>query len=136
MNVSRTLLALTACLAVAGGCTKKIELTINNLSDTARPVQLSTPSETMTIGTVGPGGGRLSTVLKLETKDLPAQCRLAAGPGAEQTFAVTEDSPSKWWFRVTKDGKLAGPYGKYDEHVETEQTIDVTLPVKRTTVVK
>jgi hypothetical protein len=136
MNVSRTLLALTACLAVAGGCTKKIDLTINNLSEVARTVQLSTPSGTTTVGTVGPGGGRLSTVLRVETKELPAQCHLAAGAGAEQTFAVTEDSPSKWWFRITKDGKLAGPYGKHDEHVEADQTIDVTVPAGRTTILK
>ena len=135
MNVSRMLLVLTACLAVAGGCTKKVELTIYNHTDITRTVQLSTPSETTTVGAVS-AGSRLSTVLKLETKELPAQCRLAAGPGAEQSFAVTEDSPSQWWFHINKDGKLVGPYGKHDVHTETDQTMDVTLPAGRTTILK
>ena len=135
MNVSRTILALTACLAVAGGCTKKMDLTIYNHTDVTRTVQLSTPSETTTIGAVS-AGSRLSTVLRLETKDLPAQCRLAAGPGAEQTFTVTEDSPSQWWFHINKDGKLVGPYGKHDVHAESETTTDVTLPAGHTTIVK
>jgi hypothetical protein len=135
MNVSRTLWALTACLAVTGGCTKMIDLTINNHSEVARTVQLTTPSETSTVGAVG-AGGRLSTVLRVQTKELPAQCRLAAGAGAEQTFTVTDDSPDKWWFHITQDGKLVGPYGKHDVHTETEKTIDVTVPAGRTTILK
>ena len=128
------LLVLLAGVALAGGCMKKVDLTITNHGDAALALQLSTPDETMSIGSVGPGG-KLSTVLSLKKDDLPAQCRLAAG-SAEQSFMVTEDSPAKWWFRITKEGKVAGPYGKDDVHMETQETMKATIPMGQKMIVK
>ena len=91
--------------------------------------------ETMTVGAVS-AGGKISTMLVVKAEDLPAQCSLSAGDGTQQSFMVTNDSPSKWWFHITKDGRLAGPYGKNDVQAETEQTLDATVPVGRTTTVK
>jgi hypothetical protein len=135
MKLAKMLLGVLVCAVLVGGCTKKVNITIANHSDVTRTVQLSTPDETMTVGAVS-AGGRLATVLTVNTGDLPAQCRLSAGAGADQSFMVTEDSPSKWWFHITKDGKLAGPYGKADVHAETEKTTDIQVPVRRTTVLK
>ena len=104
-----------------------------NHSDVARQVQLTTPEGTSTIGAVG-AEGSLRTKLVVKNSDLPAQCQLSVGAGAAQSFSVTEDSPAKWWFHVTKDGRLTGPYGKDDTHTETDKTIDVTVPAGRTTI--
>jgi hypothetical protein len=128
------LMTVLASLALATGCEKKVQLTIANHSETARALQLSTPEETSTIGSVG-AGGRLVTVLKVKDSELPAQCRLSAGAAA-QSFAVTKESPDKWWFHITKDGQVTGPYGEKDVHTETEKTMDVTTPVGRETILK
>jgi len=135
MTFKKTLLmAVIASAALATGCDKKIELTIMNHSESARTIQLTTPDETSTIGSVS-AGGRMATVLKLKDSDLPAQCRMSAGAAA-QSFSVTKDSPDKWWFHVTKDGQVTGPYGKDDVHSESEKTIDVTTPIERSTILK
>lgn len=126
--------AVLASVALAAGCDKKIELTVMNHSETTRTIQLTTPEETATIGSVS-AGGRLATVLKVKDSELPAQCRISAGAAA-QSFSVTKDSPDKWWFHVTKDGQVTGPYGKNDVHSESEKTIDVTTPVERSTILK
>ncbi len=126
---------LAACTVLAGGCAKKVQISVANHSEMTRTIQLSTPDETATVGAVS-AGGRLTTTLTVKNSDMPAQCRLSAGAGAQQSFTVTEDSPSKWWFHITKDGSLAGPYGKDDVHSESEQTIDVTVPAGRTTILK
>ncbi|MCE5326689.1 MAG: hypothetical protein LLG01_09760 [Planctomycetaceae bacterium] len=132
MKSTRLLLvALVACAAVAAGCEKKVLVTVMNHSDLARTVRLSTPDETMTMGTVG-AEGRQSMTLAVKTSDMPAQCRIAAGTGSDLSFPVTDDTPSKLWFHITKDGKLAGPYGKNDVHTESEKNVDVSEPVRRT----
>ena len=136
MKLSKTAFAgILACLVLAGGCTKKVQITVANHSEMTRTIQLSTPDETSTVGAVSPSG-RLTTTLTVKTSDLPAQCRLSAGGSAQQSFIVTEDSPSKWWFHITKNGSLAGPYGEKDVHSESEQTIDVSVPAGRTTILK
>ncbi|HUS92443.1 MAG TPA: hypothetical protein VM695_11370 [Phycisphaerae bacterium] len=129
---TRTLLVLASLAggALAGGCTQKVDITILNHTDVSRTVQLSVPDETVTLGAVGPNG-RLSSTLAVKKSDLPASCRLSAGAGAQQSFTVTEDSPSKWWFHVTASGQLAGPYGKDDVHVETEDRGTIDVPVGR-----
>ncbi|MCE5278083.1 MAG: hypothetical protein ABFD92_10010 [Planctomycetaceae bacterium] len=126
------LVALVACVAVAAGCEKKVLVTVMNHSDLARSVKLSTPDETIPMGTVGAEGGRQSMTLAVKTSDLPAQCRIAAETGSDLNFPVTDDTPSKLWFHITKGGKLVGPYRKNDVHAETEKTIDVSEPVRRT----
>jgi len=124
-----SLIALAVGTAV-GGCTKKIDITILNHTDASRTIQLTGPYETETLGAVG-AHGRLSSTLAIKTSDLPASCNLSAGAGAQQSFRVTEDSPSAWWFHVTNTGRLAGPYGKHDVHVETEDGGTIEVPVKR-----
>lgn len=136
MNIAKLLLVgLALCTVAAGGCTKEIKVTIGNHSDSARTIQLSTPDDTMTVGAVS-AGGRLSTTLKVKESDLPAQCRISAGAGAQQSFMVDKESPAKWWFHITKDGQVVGPYGKDDVHTETEKTVDVSVPVERRTILK
>jgi hypothetical protein len=112
-------LALLSGAICAGGCTKTVKLTVMNHTDISRQVQLTVPDGTTTLGSVGPNSA-LSSSMKIKTDDLPASCNLSAGTGASQSFTVTDDSPSAWWFHVTKDGKLVGPYGKNDIHTETE----------------
>jgi len=136
MNLTKMLaVSLMACAVLAGGCTKKVQVTVANHSDISRTIQLSSPDETMTVGAVS-AGGNLTTTLTVKNSDLPAQCYLSAEGGAQQSFMVTEDSPSKWWFHVTKDGKLTGPYGKEDTHAESEKTTDISVPIGRTTILK
>ena len=127
------LVALVACAAVAAGCEKKVLVTVMNHSDLARTVKLSTPDDTITMGSVGAEGGRQSMTLVVKTNEMPAQCRIAAGTGSDLGFPVTDDTPDKLWFHITKDGKLAGPYRKDDVHAETDKTIDVSEPVRRST---
>jgi len=110
------------------GCVKKVKVTIMNHSSQPQTVQLTVPDGTMTVGTVS-AGGSLSHTLKVKTEDLPAQCNYSI-TGSSLSFTVDEDSPGRWWFHITKDGRITGPYGKKDTHVETEHksTIKVTVP--------
>lgn len=125
---TRTLvLTLLVSVMLLTGCTKKVQITVMNHSNVSHTLQLTVPDETMTLGSVGPGG-RLSSTLAVKTDDLPAQCRLSAEGGAAQSFVVTEDSPSKWWFHITGEGQLAGPYGKNDVHVETVEDANIVVP--------
>lgn len=135
VSVRMLLIAVVGALGLASGCEKQIQVTIYNHSDEAKTIRVTTPEETTTVGNVG-SAGRLTTVMKVKNSDLPGQCSLAAGPGPGLSFSVTQDSPSKWWFHVTKDGKVTGPYGRLDEHVNSEKTVDVKLPVERTMIIK
>lgn len=119
MKTTTVLLAAVMVAALATGCTKKVQLTVANYSDSARTVQLTVPEGTSTLGTVGPNGGRLTSMLTVKTSDLPADANLSAGSGASTNFPVTEDTAKRLWFRITQDGRLAGPYGKDDQHTET-----------------
>jgi hypothetical protein len=129
------LVVLAVCVVCVAGCEKKVALTIRNNSDLAREIQLSNPDQTVTVGVVGAGSVQRTT-LKVKNSDLPAQCSITAVGGPTQTFLVDEDSPDAWWFHITKSGGIAGPYGKNDVHVESEQTIDVTTPVQQKTLVR
>lgn len=136
MNATRIIAAgLLVSVLLVAGCDKKVQITVHNHTELTRTVQLSTPDETMTVGAIGPQG-RLSTTLKVKSDDLPAQCHLSAGGGARQSFMVTEDSPSKWWFHITADGTMAGPYGKDDVHTETGQDADITVPAGQRMIVR
>ena len=135
MKLNLLLVGLVACALLAGGCTKSIDVTVANHSEVARQVQLTTPDGTATIGSVG-ADSSLRTKMVIKNSDLPAQCQITAGPGVAQSFSVSEDSPSRWWFHVTKDGRMTGPYGRDDMHTETEKTIDVTTPAARTTILR
>jgi len=112
-------IALLCAAVCAGGCTKTVNITVMNHSEVSRQLQLTVPDGTMTLGAVGPNS-TFSSSLKVKKDDLPAPCNLSAGSGASQSFTVTEESPSAWWFHVTADGKLVGPLGKNDVHTETE----------------
>jgi len=122
------LVALLAGTVLMVGCVKKVKVTIMNHSPQPQTVQLTVPDGTMTVGTVS-AGGSLSHTLKVKTEDLPAQCNYSI-TGSSLSFTVDEDSPGRWWFHITKDGRITGPYGKKDTHVETEHkgTIKVTVP--------
>ena len=135
MRISHVALTAALSAGLLAGCSKKVEITIYNHTDVSRTVQATVPDETMTLGAVGPNG-RLSATISVKKSDLPASCHLSAGAGAQQSFTVTEDSPSKWWFHVTRAGRLAGPYGRSDVHVETEDRGTVEMPVKRRTILK
>jgi hypothetical protein len=111
--------ALLSAAVCAGGCTKTVKITVMNHTDVSRQLQLTVPDGTTTLGAVGPNS-TMSSTLKVQTSDLPASCNLSAGGGASQSFTVTDDSPSAWWFHVTADGKMVGPLGKNDIHTETE----------------
>jgi hypothetical protein len=123
-----TLVGLAMLAMLVGGCTKKVELTIVNHSEISRTIQVTGPEETMTLGQVGPNGGSLTATIAVKASDLPAQLHMSAGAGASTSFAVTEDSPDRWWFHITNTGTLAGPYGRKDVHVET--TEEATVEVK------
>jgi hypothetical protein len=112
--------------AVLAGCTKKIKVTIRNHTTSDKTVQLTVPDGTRTIGVVGKNSGMTHT-LAVKKDDLPAQCHYAAGAGASVSFEVSDDSPDIWFFHITNDGKLAGPYGKNDVHTETENRGKVEL---------
>jgi len=133
----KTVMLLVALVLVAAvsGCSKKVRLTIANHSDMTRNLQLTDAEETHTIGAVS-ADGSLTYTLKIKNEDLPAQCSLSAGPGSSQSFMVTEDSPDKWWFHITADGKVAGPYGKKDVHTETELRTDMEIQADTETVVE
>ena len=121
------MIAAVMLASAATGCSKKVELTVVNHTDVARTVQLTTPDQTLTLGTVGPSNGQLTGTMSVKVSDLPAQVRVAVGSAATNA-TVTEDSPRKWWFHVTSSGEMAGPYGKDDVHVETVK--DAELNVK------
>ena len=112
-------IALLSAAMCAGGCTKTVNITVMNHTDVSRQLQLTVPDGTMTLGAVGPNS-TMSSSLKVKKDHLPASCNLDAGSGASQSFVVTDESPSAWWFHVTADGKLVGPLGKNDVHTETE----------------
>jgi len=128
------ILVVAALVAGVSGCSKKVQLTIANHSDSSRSLQLTGPEETQTIGAVS-AGGRLTYTLKIKNADLPAQCNLAAGPGSHQSFTVTEDSPDKWWFHITAEGQVAGPYGKKDIHTESDLEVDMEVQADIETIV-
>jgi len=136
MKISHLMAVAVLCAGVfAGGCTKKVRVTIVNHTDVSRPVQLTVPDGTMPLGRVGPNSSLTST-LTVKKDDLPAPCNLSAGGGASQSFAVTEDSPAAWWFHITGAGTMAGPYREDDEHVETEDRGTITVPAGRRMLVK
>ena len=128
------ILVVAVLVAGASGCSTKVRLTIANHSDSSRSLQLTGPEETQTIGAVS-AGGKLTHILKIKNEDLPAQCNLAAGPGSRQSFMVTEDSPKKWWFHITAEGRVAGPYGKKDVHTESHLEADVEVQADVETIV-
>lgn len=134
-SIQLTVVALSCLVVLSAGCAKKVRLTIANHSSVSRTIQLTAVDETMTLGAVG-ADSRLTSTLKVKTADLPAQCNISAGAGASQSFTVTEDSPSKWWFHITRDGRLVGPYGKNDEHVETEDRGTIEVPIERRMLLK
>jgi len=131
MNIDGRVAAalVLACVVTMVGCTKKMTVTISNHSVHPRSISVTAPDGTMPVGAVSPNG-RLTHTLAVKTEDLPAQCTYSAGAGASQSFTVSEDTKSKLWFRITKEGRLMGPYTADDVHVETEDrgTIQVTLP--------
>ncbi len=127
--------SVLVCAAMMVGCTKKVEVTIANHSDHSRTVSLTVPDGTTTVGAVG-AASSLTHTLAVKNEDLPAQCNYSAGAGSSQSFALTEDSPDRWWFHITKDGRITRPYTKEDTHVETEDRGEVELEVHREMKIK
>ena len=120
MKTSHLIAVAVLCAGVlVGGCTKKVHISVRNHTDVSRPIQLTAPDGTMAIGSVAPKSVLTST-LAIKKDYLPAPCNISAGGGASQSFTVTEDSPSAWWFHITGEGRMAGPYGENDVHTETE----------------
>jgi len=123
------------CAAAMTGCVKKIKVTIANHSDVTRTVSVTVPDGTQTVGAVS-AGGRLTHTLAVKTEDFPAQCNYAVSGGGSQSFTVDEDSPGRWYFHITKEGKVAGPYGKDDVHAETKKEAEVEIRIPAGTVVR
>ena len=129
-------ISLLICAAMTVGCTKKVKVTIANHSDISRSINLTVPDGTMVVGSVG-AGSRLMHTLTVKTADLPAQCNYSAGPGGvSQSFTVTEDSPDKWWFHITAQGRMTGPYTKDDVHTETEDLGEIEVEVNTEMLVR
>ena len=119
MKTSHLVAIALLCAAVcAGGCTKTVNITVMNHTDVSRQLQLTVPDGTMTLGAIGPNS-TMSSTLKVKKDDLPASCNLSAGSGASQSFTVTDESPSAWWFDINPDGTLTGPFGKNDPRTVT-----------------
>jgi len=136
MKISHLMTVAVLCAgACVGGCTKKVRITVRNHTDVSRSVQLTVPDGTMSLGSVGPNSSLTST-LKVKKDDLPAPCNLSASGGASQSFTVTEDSPSAWWFNITGAGKMTGPYRENDVHTETEDRGTIVVPAGRRMLVK
>lgn len=135
-RITVVILALAVLPMLTLGCTKKVQLTIVNHAETARDIQVTTPEETLTLGSVGPNGGSLTGMIAIKSSDLPAQVRISAGAGANASFMVTEDTADRVWFHISRTGALSGPYNKRDVHVETEQDATITVKSEGTMVVK
>ena len=129
------IVSVLACAAVTAGCAKKVKVTIANHSAHSRSIDLTVPDGTTRVGAVS-AGGSLTHTLKVKNDDLPAECNYSAGAGSSQSFTVTEESPDKWWFHITKDGHLIGPLTKKDVHVETEDRGEIEVEVHRKTILK
>lgn len=131
-----TIAALAMLGMLAGGCTKKVTLNIMNHGDAAREIQVTTPDETMTLGQVGPNGGRMTHPIRIKSSDFPAQVRVSAGGGANASFMVTDDTADKLYFHISASGALAGPQTKDDVYVETVKDAEVTVKGEGEMVVK
>ena len=136
MNMMFRIMAVSvlACVATTVGC-KKVEVTVWNHSDNALDVRVTVPDGTMSLGTVGANGARLSYTIKIDNEDLPAHCSMSAGVGNTQSFTVTEDTKDKLWFHIAGNGRLAGPYPEDSEHVESETTTDIESTVRQETII-
>jgi len=127
MKTSHLVAIALLCAAVcAGGCTKTVNITVMNHTDVSRQLQLTVPDVTMTLGAVG-ANSMISSTMKVKKDDLPAQCNLDAGSGASQSFVVTDESPSAWWFHISAAGKLVGPLREGDRYTETEDRGTIEL---------
>jgi len=127
--------SVLVCAAMAVGCTKKVNVTIYNHTTSSLGISLTVPDGTLTVGSVG-AGSRLTHTLAVKTSDLPAQCTYSAGPGSSLSFTVDEDTKSKLWFHITRSGRLTGPYGKDDVHVETEKRGKINVKVRTEPVIR
>ena len=120
MKISHLIAIAVLCAGMlVGGCTKTVQITVRNHTDVSRPIQLTAPDGTMAIGSVAPKSVLTST-LAIKKDYLPAPCNISAGGSASQSFTVTDDSPSAWWFHITPEGRMTGPYGEHDEVEITE----------------
>lgn len=122
-----TVAVLAALGMLAGGCTKKVTLSITNHSDMTRDIQVTTPEETLTLGQVGPNGGKITHPIRIKTEEFPAQVRLSAEGGAHVSFTVTDDTKDKLYFHISGEGAMSGPHTKDDVYVETVKDADVTV---------
>jgi hypothetical protein len=119
--------SMLVCVALMVGCSKQVTLTVFNHSATARNIQVTIPEGTRPVGSVSAGGMIIHTV-EIKNKDLPAVCNCTAGAGASQSFTIDDETRSKLWFHITKDGALAGPYDKDSVHTETgDPDVDIKL---------
>ena len=136
MKISHLMAIAVLCAGMlVGGCTKKVQITVMNHTDVSRPIQLTAPDGTIAIGSVGPKSSLTSTLV-VKKDYLPAPCNISAGGGASQSFTVLEDSPSAWWFHITAEGRMAGPYGRDDVHTETDDRGTIVVPAGRRILIK
>jgi hypothetical protein len=131
-----TIVVVAVLPMLAGGCVKKVQLTIWNHGDTARTIQVTGPEGTLEWGQVGPHDGRLSEVLAVKTSDLPAQVRISAGGGAATTFQVSEDTEDHLSFHISHTGELSGPYRDKDRYVEMKKESEITVKSEGKMVVR
>ncbi len=129
------LTVLLTAMAVTAGCSKEVTSTIINHTDNSLPVRLTLPQGTQSIGTVG-ADSSLKHKFKISGDDLPARCSYSAGAGLSTPFTVTEDSPDKVWFHISKTGQFVGPMTKDDTYVHDEQTGEIRIKSSGGTVIE
>lgn len=135
MKTHTIVLGLTLAAAMAGGCSKEVEVTIRNHSAADRTLQLTVPTGTRQIGAVAPKSSFTHTI-KIKKDLLPAPCHYSAGAGASVSFEITDESPELWFFHITGDGRMVGPLREYDVHVEEEKRGEIRKTVERRMIVE
>ncbi len=129
------LAAVLTALVVVAGCSKEVTSTIRNHTDNAMLVKLTVPEGTRTIGKVG-ADSSMSHKFKIKNEYLPARCTYMAGVGLSSSFTVTEDSPDKVWFHISKNGQIVGPMTEKDTFVHEEKTGEIRLKRSGGTVIE
>ena len=128
-------MVLVLCAMTAAGCQKKVQITFFNHTNSVLPVKVTTPEHgTVPVGSIAGNGSQIRYTVRIKTDLLPAQCACAMGL-ASKTFTITEDTPDRLWFHLTRKG-LAGPVDEGTTLIDAEKIIDVKTTIRTDTVVE
>lgn len=106
-TVGRMLLVLAVSVLLAG-CGKTFEITFTNTSMTPKTLMLDGPDGPEQIGPIAPAGHETYKV-KVNKKDLPANCTMKANDMAPVSFQLNHDT--KLYVYIEND-RLTGPINK------------------------